>query len=419
MLSIFNEAKLFLKSNKSVLVIINIIISFFAFLSILLLSNLEISGDQKIVFENIRSNNKKYRIVDDGVDVSKYYRSLSEFTNLKNFYNSLSHNDKFDYYELIQQPLNIETSAEDKDIFIKFSPDYEYGEISDLVTIGDKKYLTVKNFFVGMNYYNELNFNIAEGRGFNESDIVLKDMNESIPAIMGYEYMQIFNVGDTINVNHLDCNLKLCIIGFLEENSYMPLSSQDSFININRYMLLPSINFSFSPTTSEELFFQGAFYLQKINGYIVLNNCNINEAMRYIDNAKLSNGLLFDFLLVKENNVNISIIESLIYTSYAESLFIMCVVEIFCVYVIIKMSNYIVERKKLFFKLMNIFGYSRSKIIFIKIMLLFYLTLPSFLLTLSILLLLGFNLVYCILFYFIMEVAVIILLFIRERKYTI
>ena len=111
MFSIFNEAKLFLKNNKSLFAVINIILSFFTFLSALLFSNLEISGSVKSAFENIQSNNEKYHIVDDGMDVSKYYRSLSEFIN---FYNLLSHNDKFEYYELIQQPLNMETSVEDK-----------------------------------------------------------------------------------------------------------------------------------------------------------------------------------------------------------------------------------------------------------------------------------------------------------------
>ena len=419
MFSIFNEAKLFLKNNKSLFAVINIILSFFTFLSALLFSNLEISGSVKSAFENIQSNNEKYHIVDDGMDVSKYYRSLSEFINLKNFYNLLSHNDKFEYYELIQQPLNMETSVEDKKTFIKFSPDYEYGESSDLVTIDDKKYLAVKNIFVSMNYYNELNFNIVKGRGFNKDDILFKNMKDSIPVIMGYEYMQIFQVGETINVNHLDCDLKLNISGFLAENSYIPMSSQDSFINTNRYMLLPSINFSFTPTTNDELFLQGAFYLQKINGYILLNNCDIKEAMRYIDNVKLSNGILFDFLLVKENNVNISIIESLIYTTYSESLFIMCIVEIFCVYVIIKINNYIVERKKSFFKLLNIFGYSRGKTMFIKIALLFYLTLPSYVLTFITLLLFEFNLVQFILVYFTISCAIIILLATKERKYII
>lgn len=217
MFSIFNEAKLFLKNNKSLFAVINIILSFFTFLSALLFSNLEISGSVKSAFENIQSNNEKYHIVDDGMDVSKYYRSLSEFINLKNFYNLLSHNDKFEYYELIQQPLNMETSVEDKKTFIKFSPDYEYGESSDLVTIDDKKYLAVKNIFVSMNYYNELNFNIVKGRGFNKDDILFKNMKDSIPVIMGYEYMQIFQVGETINVNHLDCDLKLNIIGFWQK----------------------------------------------------------------------------------------------------------------------------------------------------------------------------------------------------------
>ena len=43
MFSIFNEAKLFLKNNKSLFAVINIILSFFTFLSALLFSNLEIS----------------------------------------------------------------------------------------------------------------------------------------------------------------------------------------------------------------------------------------------------------------------------------------------------------------------------------------------------------------------------------------
>ena len=79
---------------------------------------------------------------------------------------------------------------------------------------------------------------------------------------MGSAYKGIYEIGDK-------CEVIYQVVGILQPNC--GVYRHGRFYPVDNYLVLPALNFTNPPQNKNELFLQGATYLQKVNGEVVLN----------------------------------------------------------------------------------------------------------------------------------------------------
>jgi len=109
---------------------------------------------------------------------------------------------------------------------------------------------------------------IASGRGFQDEDFGV--ISETIPIVLGYQYMNYYNIGDLIAAYYAAIDLEFEVIGFLAENQVIFLDTSDYFVDF--YILIPFVTFG-EAQTAEERDFQGFYYTMKaLNTYIFVED---------------------------------------------------------------------------------------------------------------------------------------------------
>ena len=115
------------------------------------------------------------------------------------------------------------------------------------------------------------NFSTVEGQLFEKKSYIVDDIKQqSIPILLGSDYRGVYAIGDEIVGVHLSCEMVYEVIGILQPNC--GVYRQGIFQPLDNYLILPALNFINQPCNKNELFLQGATYLQKVNGEVVLNS---------------------------------------------------------------------------------------------------------------------------------------------------
>lgn len=304
--------------------------------------------------DQIEQNQTLYRIADDAEDISQYLHSISELNNLKNFYNQLEDNEYFEYFECINQPVYVNTKDH------SFS---EFNLESNAVSIAGKDHYKLKNFFVNMNYIQHiLDLSLYDGAIFDNEDMFCSDVTNIVPLIVGYNYKELLNVNDTLLIHHIGINFNCKVIGIMNENSYAPIGNK--MVSLDDYLLLPSFEFPNSPATSDELYMQSAFYLQKINGYIQLKNgYSIEAAFKYIEKSLTQNGIYFDIDVVNSDDyMDIEIVKSFLYTNCEQTMTIFIIFIFLICYLVLNLEKCIITNNMELFDLMKTLGYTKAHI---------------------------------------------------------
>ena len=198
----------------------------------------------------------------------KNQKTLSEFLSEENVLERMKAfcsilNEKYDFMEFDTQSLAI---AEEKEYQDKFREDYNtpYFGLNDDVAI------CLNSVQIGRNAYNyfELNDCIYKGRGFNSSDFVLSD--SLVPAIMGYEYDNIVNIGDELKFNYLSKDITIKVIGFFDKDTNVVINNSIYFFD--RFIVIPSLEVNYLPQDPSDERFQKILYSTKNWGYIKVEN---------------------------------------------------------------------------------------------------------------------------------------------------
>ena len=227
------------------------------------------------ILNSENENKDEYRLVDLEESTSNFIRDLYKVNALKSFYNEFTQNDNFIFYESIIQPINI-LDFKGNEIFL-----YNYEENN---YENESQNSIVKQLLINDEYGNKMNIpkSILEGNYFSKEDFYINNYNE-IPVILGYEYIDIYNIGDIINImfqNDVYGTYK--VIGFLKKNSYATVNKE--LIFLDRYIISPSLVILNKPKSLEELTFQGFLYLQKINGIVkLLNEYSLQDFILYLE----------------------------------------------------------------------------------------------------------------------------------------
>lgn len=213
------------------------------------------------------SDKSRYELSDDleNGQLKYFTKNNSDLNRLKTFYDELVSEQGYTFLETIVQPIYIQNFS-GSDIF-KYG--YEDGyDISNFEHNG-KLYSSVKSIFLNEDAWKEYGLKVTQGRSLSTNDFVLA--GNKLPAVLGYEYMSYYAVGDILEINHYGKNFSMEIIGFLAQDSAI-LRRGGHITYLDRYIVLPAVTCPNDPISEEDRQFQGINYIEKVNGTVVLNN---------------------------------------------------------------------------------------------------------------------------------------------------
>jgi len=244
--------------------------------SLLMLVLLFLSWTTLYDYQNESRN--RMQMTEETVEECSYYKT-SEFLSDKNYYKFLKGEDADFYrfqsflkkmdesvdYMYITQVEHQGFQTSEKAIPKKFLEHYEEGYGNDSIFGNiDNPIYSLKALCVNPHFFDINKIEIKEGRGFSKEDYSYSK-DDYIPVLLGCEYKELFEIGDTIKGFYIlgnDTNMVFKIIGFLQETSFFLSMRNGDLVSTNRYIIIPSLNFE---NSSEEA---RTMTLQEITGYI-------------------------------------------------------------------------------------------------------------------------------------------------------
>lgn len=426
---IIYEAITICQSKKKLTLLVTLIFTLMLVISEFVLFSFTENNQVTKAVDQIENNDKLYHIIDNADNISMYLNSLNNLNNLKNFYNQLSSSKEYEYYEFKIQPVIVRFVKNKLDNrALKFLPsgdkDYDflikngeafYGYDSDME--GQLYYNNVENIFVDLDYIQEIiRPEIYHGRSFEYDDMFLYDVNDTIPVLLGYNYSKTMRVGDEFAVNCYKFDFTYKVIGILDKDSSFPYGNE--LKSLDNYIISPFVTSLFTPKSKNELFFQGAIYLDKVNGYLKMNDgYSIESAFVHIENSLLTNGINFDMLPVNiEDNFRILLIKALILVDYKQSIIILISIPLIAIYLIISLEFCIIHANQDLFDLMNNLGYSHKHITACKVALTLFNTLPAFAVVVLINIIVNISSLFCLAVYVLTLVIATLTFIINDKR---
>lgn len=231
------------------------------------------------------------------------FATKNSLERLKTLNNEL--NNEFNFFELHNQPL-IFVGQYDGDK--KFNETFDMGiDTTNQVGVdfdGNEVISTsLKTAIIGKNVYNRFDDKILKGRNFSDSDFYINSHNEVINAILGIDYLEVYEIDDIIQLTLHSKKINFRVIGFYDRNT--GIKRKGSFAKdliFDCSIIIPFYDIGYYPTDENEALYQKIYYSQKNEGYI-----EISESTDQIDDEvhiKYSN-IIEE--LVRENNLYYSI----------------------------------------------------------------------------------------------------------------
>ena len=141
--------------------------------------------------------------------------------------------------------------------------------------------LKIEQVLVSLHAQDAFQLKCASGRLFEEKDYGI-DRTEPVPAVLGYNYQEVYKVGDIIHMKNEHYDDKAIVIGFLEK--YSSLTAWKNVISLDNTMILAG-DF---PRPSEE----DDFYAKSsANGFLTVDEPNIYVKDETLDLQKLMNSI--------------------------------------------------------------------------------------------------------------------------------
>ncbi|GKS13900.1 hypothetical protein YDYSY3_49000 [Paenibacillus chitinolyticus] len=266
---IFSEAIKSLKNWKlfSVFILLQFTIAFVVLNA--LLTNLTIMKNNEQHYAAQLQEKPRYELSDKlkGENEKNFLNREGVLEDFKDFYKDLTHQKEFTFLERIMQPIYL-ADFKGKE---KFNYGYEDGDPATPYSSEGMNYAFVKAVSINEATWNEFTFRISQGRPFDKKDFSMSNQGV-MPAVLGYEYRDVYKIGDRLQIQHYFKNFTMEIVGFLEKNSAMPARGQGDLLYLDRYIVLPSVVVSEPPVTEEDYTFQKISNLTKLSGTIQLEN---------------------------------------------------------------------------------------------------------------------------------------------------
>lgn len=240
---------------------------------------------EELVVNDNNTEKNYYKITDNLVgDYEKaFFESENYLAKLKIMYYELTHNDKFKYLEIYENPTVLYgDNIKDKSLYL-----YEDGQAENSRGEEEGNILNeVKCYWVSCNVQSSFDWKFKEGSLWTEDE----KNNSLIPIVLGSDYAETYKLGDIIGgITPIDGKVNYQVYGILKEGNY--LIHNDRMINLDRYVLLPLKDIEKIPVSKEEESSYNILYLFKINGTIQ-SGLSANELQSIIQEICDKSGII-------------------------------------------------------------------------------------------------------------------------------
>ncbi|PQP84340.1 ABC transporter [Paenibacillus sp. PCH8] len=264
---IYTEVFESIRKNKMVTILIIVEILFLFFLAMVVFLGLN-SLDKKSNQINLLEDMKSYKLSDtllDADQLSSLMKQVHFLETIKIFYGYLEKDLNEKYIYVFTQPIALlDLTSSEKE---KFTRDYEMGFVSEPYDInGEGPYKSIKAVQLNKQAVDMFSVSAVDGESFAENDYI-GNADDRMPVLLGHEYKNFYNPGDTIKGQYLFKKFDLVVKGFLKPNSLI-FSSNEPELYLDRYIVMPAQQFVSAPQSKEDFSFQQKHYLQLINGSV-------------------------------------------------------------------------------------------------------------------------------------------------------
>lgn len=272
----------------------------------------------------VNDSEDTYRLVDMEESVSSFVKDYEKVVHLKDFYNELGNNSLIEYYEEIEQPVEVDEFKATEIFRYGYEEQFESDEIKQIL----------------LNYNSWHNNNLCEknieGDDLKKSDFVQENYEE-IPVILGYEYRDYYNIGDTMDVTlSTDVFGHYKVIGIMNKDTSIWVN--DNLVYLDRYIIAPALTIQQEPCDYSDLIYQGFLYMQKINGVVKLSdNYSFQEFMVDFERLRIKYNI-FDINILNYSTLETNALKLLLYENSNN---LMGMLILMCTYIFISVIVYI------------------------------------------------------------------------------
>lgn len=272
----------------------------------------------------VNDSEDTYRLVDMEESVSSFVKDYEKVVHLKDFYNELGNNSLIEYYEEIEQPVEVDEFKATEIFRYGYEEQFESDEIKQILL----NYNSWHN--------NNLCEKIIEGDDLKKSDFVQENYEE-IPVILGYEYRDYYNIGDTMDVTlSTDVFGHYKVIGIMNKDTSIWVN--DNLVYLDRYIIAPALTIQQEPCDYSDLIYQGFLYMQKINGVVKLSdNYSFQEFMVNFERLRIKYNI-FDINILNYSTLETNALKLLLYENSNN---LMGMLILMCTYISISVIVYI------------------------------------------------------------------------------
>lgn len=112
-------------------------------------------------------------------------------------------------------------------------------------------YFGLYSIVITPNVFTLFDLKFVEGSGFTDNEIIMDSPTDTLPLVLGYDYMEFCNIGDEFKImNDTEDVLTYKVTGFLAKNE--KLRNQYEEVNCNKYILYSLPEFSYEPKSDFE-----------------------------------------------------------------------------------------------------------------------------------------------------------------------
>ncbi|MFB6365958.1 ABC transporter ATP-binding protein [Paenibacillus elgii] len=254
-----------LKQNKLLNMMLIAASIIFGSLLLILTININQANVEVGVTNNFKDKNL-YQISDNLYNEKEkgFFTNPNSIKILNDFSNQVNAVPAFKYYNGVEQPIDI-TNFEGDPIFDAY---YESGRNQPARKIGDKSYRFIKSVQLNQTVFDLNQVQFSQGEAFKEDAYVFNANKDTIPIILGSDYNGIYKVGDSLDILYYWKPFIGVVVGILEPSQKVLKVGSEPELLLNRYMILPMLQFEQSPPKMEGVFLK-ALLLSKVNGKIV------------------------------------------------------------------------------------------------------------------------------------------------------
>lgn len=274
----------------------------------------QVSYQDSVEFMNENSHQNGVISIRDNYNGKGNNLNIREFLNQENslekligLYTELSSNDSYVYYEIMDQVFEY---VGENDIPSSMLVDKDLANQK----IEGEYYTPLKALQVSEKVYNIFNVrdNLLNGIGFQSDDYIIGDTN-TIPVLLGHNYLEIFDIGDEFVISYLgSVDFSCKVIGFLKSGTNIGFNNVTYLLD--DYILVPALNLSEKSVADRE--FCGILYSLKTTSMIPYNGIDdYNKIVLSLEKSFQDNNLDYkiqsDYIKL-ESKINLSTKQALI-----------------------------------------------------------------------------------------------------------